>query len=344
MSAAVLSPAEVALLSDFQRAFPLVPRPFAAVARALNRREDDVLAELRRFHEQGQISRVGVVWERGAGGAAALCALALPPRRLEAAAEIVSREPAVNHNYEREHGWNLWYVVTGPDRAQVRATADRLAQAADAPALFLPMVRHYRVDLGFDLRGAHAEGRRAGGATVANADERPLPVGDDERPLAALLERGLPLVPQPYDALAERLGWSRDAVLDTLRRWLRQGTVRRFGVVVRHHDVGFAANAMTVVQAPPSQADAAGLALAAQTGVTLAYRRVTDPRWPYNLYFMVHGRERDAVQGLIDRALAAAGAADWPHATLFCARRFKQTGGAYFPAEAPRATSEQVAA
>ena len=34
--------------------------------------------------------------------------------------------------------------------------------------------------------------------------------------------------------------------------------------------------------------------------VTLAYQRVPEPRWPYNLYFMVHGRERAAVGGLGD--------------------------------------------
>ena len=69
--------------------------------------------------------------------------------------------------------------------------------------------------------------------------------------------------------------------------------------------------------------------------VTLAYRRATDPRWPYNLYFMVHGRERDSVQALVDSALSASGADRLPHATLFSVRRFKQTGGRYF-AGAPR--------
>lgn len=322
----------LALLSDFQRDFPLVPRPFAAVGQQLGLAESAVIERLRHLREAGQVGRIGAVWGRGAGGAAALCALAVPAARLMEVAGLVSREPCVNHNYEREHAWNLWYVLTGASAQAVRADADRIAGAAGTPALFLPMERAYRVDLGFDLRGAHALPARRPQATP---DAVP-PVQPPDRALAALAEAGLPLVPRPYDAWAREVGQPPEMLLWTLRRWLRHGTLRRFGVVVRHHDVGFAANAMTVVEAPAAQADTIGAALAAQPGVTLAYRRTTDPRWPYNLYFMVHGRERDSVQALVDSALAASGADRLPHATLFSIRRFKQTGGRYF-AGAPRA-------
>ena len=313
----------LALLNDFQRDFPLQPRPYAALGARLGLHEDAVLGRLRHLYAAGQVSRIGAVWGRGAGGAAALCALAVPPERLLAVAPLVSREPGVNHNYEREHRWNLWYVLTGVDASTVRADADRIAAAADVPALFLPMVRAYRVDLGFDLRAPHALPVR-GHADAAQ------PVLASERPLAALAEGGLPLVAKPYDAWARELGWPRETLLWTLRRWVRHGTLRRFGVVVRHHDIGFAANAMTVVAAGPDAVDAIGTALAAQPGVTLAYRRATDPRWRYDLYFMVHGRERAAVEALVAQALAATGADRLPHETLFSVRRFKQTGGRYF--------------
>lgn len=334
--------AALAVLNEFQRGFPLEARPFEAVAARLGLGEDEVLDALRRGCSTGQVSRIGAVWGRGAGGAAALCALAVPPGRLERVAAAVSRDPAVNHNYEREHAWNLWYVITGPDRACVRATAGRLAREAGAPALFLPMVRAYRVDLGFDLRAPHAA--HAPARPASHRERVVRPVGLPERPLAALAEAGLPLVPQPYDAWAADLGWPREAVLATLRRWLRCGTLRRFGVVVRHHDLGFAANAMTVIQADAAEVDAVGAALAAQPGVTLAYQRAVDPRWPYNLYFMVHGRERAAAEALVAQALEATGAARLPHATLFSVRRFKQTGGCYFGDALPAAPAPELTA
>ena len=148
--------------------------------------------------------------------------------------------------------------------------------------------------------------------------------------LAALAEEGLPLVARPYDAWAEALELPREAILATLKRWVAQGTLRRFGVVVRHHDLGFGCNAMTVIDAPEDATDTLGRALACQPGVTLAYRRQRDRDWAYNLYFMVHGRERQAVHALVRHALAAAGASTMPHEVLFSRRRFKQTGGRYF--------------
>ena len=71
-------------------------------------------------------------------------------------------------------------------------------------------------------------------------------VGPADEPLAALVEDGLPLVARPYDAWASALGVSGEYVRVTLERWLREGTLRRFGAIVRHHEAGFAHNAMTL--------------------------------------------------------------------------------------------------
>ncbi|WBY03173.1 Lrp/AsnC family transcriptional regulator [Ramlibacter tataouinensis] len=326
----VLQGASLQLLNRLQRDFPFEPQPFKAVAASLGLGESQAIERLRGLRQRGVLGRIGAVWNPGAGGAAALCALAVPPARLAEVAQLVSDEPTVNHNYEREHDWSLWYVLTAGDARRVRETAARLAQQAGTPSLFLPMVRAYRIDLGFDLCGTHAPALAA-----PFVQPRGTPVAAAERPLAALAEQGLALVPRPYDLWAAELGWPLEAVLQLLRRWQAGGTLRRFGAVVRHHEAGFGANAMTVVQAPAAQVDSLGAALAAQPGVTLAYQRVPDTGWPYNLYFMVHGRERAVVQHLIAQALARSGAHRHPHATLFSGRRFKQTGGRYFTDAAP---------
>jgi siroheme decarboxylase len=316
---------DLAWLADCQQHFPLVARPYAAVAGLWGLSEPDLLQRLRALREQGTLSRIGAVWASGAGGAAALCALAVPPAQLERAAALVSSHPGVNHNYEREHAWNLWFVLTGGDTAAVRGGAERLARQCGAPLLFLPRQRTYRLDLAFDPEATHAP---AAGAVPAPRGGPP--VAPAEQPLAALAEQGLALVERPFDRWAAQLGWPRAAVLAALQRWQASGTLRRFGAVLRHHELGFRANAMTVLQAPPGQADALGAALAAQPGVTLVCRRATAPHWPYDLYFMVHARERGQAEALIAQALQASGADRLPHASLFTRRRFKQTGGSYF--------------
>ena len=121
-----------------------------------------------------------------------------------------------------------------------------------------------------------------------------------------------------------------DEVIAALRGWCEAGTLRRLGLVLRHHEFGIAANAMTVFEVPEGEADAFGARLAAQPGVTLCYRRASAPGWPYTLYCMVHGRERAAVLRLIDEATEAAGLGDRPREVLFSTRRYKQTGARYF--------------
>lgn len=321
--AASVDPA--ALYNAWQRDFPLLPRPFDALGAPHGLSGAQVRALVASGIDDGRVSRIGAVFGVGAGGTGMLCALAVPPADLQRVAEIVNAEPGVNHNYAREHAFNLWFVVTASDVASLLATLERIERATGLSALRLPMRRAYRIDLGFDLfeapQAASAPRRR-----THQAD----PVPDALQPLAARLEDGLPLVERPFAALGAPLGWAEDEVIATLRRWCECGTLRRLGLVLRHHEFGIAANAMTVFDLPEEEADAFGARLAAQPGVTLCYRRARAPGWPYILYCMVHGRERAAVLRLIDAATQAAGLAGRPRAVLFSTRRFKQTGARYF--------------
>ncbi|MDH5538951.1 MAG: Lrp/AsnC family transcriptional regulator [Rhizobacter sp.] len=313
----------LALLNDWQRDFPLVDEPFVAIGAACGCAADAVLAQYQQLLDDGAISRIGGIWGAGAGGAALLCAFAVPPDRLEAVAALVSADPGVNHNYERENRHNLWFVITGRNAAAVARAVDGLEALTGCRALRLRMRRAYRIDLGFDLRDDLAARGQVTPQHVA-------PVADADAALAALLEAGLPLVARPYQAWADQLHCSAEDVRATLQRWLRQGTLRRFGVIVRHHEVGFAANAMTVFDVPDALVDRCGDALATQPGVTLAYRRERAEGWPYNLYCMVHGRDRAAVHAAIEAAIAHSGLRAHPRAVLFSRRRFKQNGARYF--------------
>jgi DNA-binding Lrp family transcriptional regulator len=326
------------LLNDWQRDFPLVDEPFAQVAQQCGSRADAVLAGYQQLANGGALSRIGGVWAAGAGGAALLCAMRVPPDQLAVVAQQVSDHPEVNHNYEREHVFNLWFVVTGRNAAAVEASVVAMEHETGLPAMRLPMRRVYRIDLGFDLKSADTSPRVGRGDTRASVP----PVDAADARLAALAEAGLPLVARPYDVWAQTLGCPPATVLRTLQRWVSQGTLRRFGVVVRHHEVGFDQNAMTVFDVPDDAVDRCGAALARQAGVTLCYQRARAPGWPYNLYCMVHGRERAAVQAQITRAAAQCGLVDYPHNVLFSRQRFKQAGGRYFrelPSQVPHAAA-----
>lgn len=323
-----LSPPDLSLLNAWQRDFPLVRTPFAQIGTSLGLTAAEVLEHYHSLHAAGMLSRIGAVFAPGAGGASLLAAMAVPPARLEAVAACVSAHPGVNHNYEREHEVNLWFVATGRDAASVERLLRAIETDTGLPVLRLPMLRPYRIDTGFDLRGAQSQG--SGATHWAHSS-----LQAQDEPLAALAERGLPLVEQPFDAWAAELAMPAEAVLGRLAQWLATGTLSRFGVVVRHHELGFCANAMTVFDVPDGSVDACGEALAQIPGITLAYQRARAPGWPYNLYCMVHGRDRDSVRATVDAAIARAGLHDRPRATLFSLRRFKQTGARRFGHHGP---------
>jgi DNA-binding Lrp family transcriptional regulator len=161
-------------------------------------------------------------------------------------------------------------------------------------------------------------------------------VTDKDRRLIAALSEGLPLVPQPYAALAEEVGLSEGDVIDALKDLLEDGVIRRFGVVVRHHELGYRANAMVVWDVADEEIGDAGRRLAALPFVTLCYRRPRRlPAWPYNLFCMIHGRDRREVEDLIERAAREADLGTAPREVLFSRRRFKQRGARYpMPKEA----------
>jgi siroheme decarboxylase len=151
----------------------------------------------------------------------------------------------------------------------------------------------------------------------------------DARILAEIAD-GLPIVPAPYAVVGSRLGLEEREVIDRIQGMISHGVIRRFGAIVRHHELGFTANAMTVWDVPDPAADALGAAVAAYPFVTLCYQRPRRiPAWPYNFFCMIHGRDRAMVLAQVDVLNRLAGLGRYPHAVLFSRRRFKQRGARY---------------
>ena len=139
------------LLNDFQHGFPLTPRPFAALAERLGVGEAEVLRRLRRLQDQGAISRIGAVLTPHRAGWSTLAAMAVPEGELDEVAELVSGYTEVNHNYEREHRLNLWFVVTAPSAERVAGVLAEIEYWTGLAVLDLPLEEAYRLDLGFPL-------------------------------------------------------------------------------------------------------------------------------------------------------------------------------------------------
>ena len=143
---------EQRLLNDFQQGMPLTPNPYADIAKQLGVYETTVLETLQRLQTEGVISRVGAVFRPNRVGASTLAAMAVPADEIEAVAAIINEFDEVNHNYEREHEFNLWFVVVAVDEDRLQRVLADIEAACGYPVLDLPLLDEFFIDLGFDLK------------------------------------------------------------------------------------------------------------------------------------------------------------------------------------------------
>jgi DNA-binding Lrp family transcriptional regulator len=161
-----------------------------------------------------------------------------------------------------------------------------------------------------------------------------------DRSLLDEIQNGLPLVHRPYALIGARIGLEEAAVMARLRALMESGIIKRLGVVVRHHELGYRANAMTVWDIADEGVQAVAARMLRNPALTLCYRRPRRlPDWPYNLFCMIHGRHRDEVLAQIEALKQECDLQDCRHAVLFSTRRFKQCG-AHYPLTARTAVAQ----
>jgi len=139
------------LIDLYQRNLPLGERPFLEMARTLGISEAEVIRRLQSLQERQVITRVGPVFEHSRAGASLLAAVAAPEQQMDLVAARINRAPGVNHNYAREHTYNLWFVMTAPDEDTLQDRLRHLEHQLQLPILQLPMTECYHIDLGFEI-------------------------------------------------------------------------------------------------------------------------------------------------------------------------------------------------
>jgi len=199
---------EQRLLNDFQRDFPLTPAPFAEIAKRLESDPQIILSTLKALHERGMVSRIGPVLRPHAIGSSTLAAMAVPANEIENIAAIISGFEAVNHNYEREHHFNLWFVVTAGDPAQLRLELENIEKATGYVLISLPLVVGHHIDLGFKMNLDHSIKTSS---NIQNKISQQAPeslvrentILDEQ--LIETIQFGLPLVERPYQVVGEKI-------------------------------------------------------------------------------------------------------------------------------------------
>jgi DNA-binding Lrp family transcriptional regulator len=283
-------------------------------------------------------------------GSSTLAAVRAPEERFDEVAEVINGYRQVNHNYARDHEWNMWFVVTAASKERRDAILADIEAETGLEVLVLPMLTDFYIDLEFPVVNSdrfareRSEARsasdsasghrpRASGETDVDAttisERAAADLTDLERRLLLEIQEGFPLSATPYRDLAESLDTSVPAVLEAVERLLAAGCIKRIGCVVNHLKTGFDANCMVVWDVPDESLDELGVAVGRLPYVTLCYHRPRRPDqdWGYNLFTMVHGREQAAVDEKIDEL--AAEHLPYDHERLYSTATLKQTGARY---------------
>jgi DNA-binding Lrp family transcriptional regulator len=349
MRVVVDDPFDARLLDRLQTDLPLVERPWAALADALDSDEDTVLDRVRALREANVVRQVSAIFDtRRLGYKGMLVAARTSPELQDTAAAVFSAHPGVTHNYEREHDFNLWFTLTvGPDsRIGLERSVELLGELAGVESIRpMPALRFFKIGVDLDVKG----GRDPAAKSVRKAPQRqaPPPEALGEREIRAIraLQLDLPSEAAPFRAAAEAQGFSVAELLELGHGFLETGQMRRFAAVLAHRKAGFVQNGMGVWVVPEEQMDEMGQAMAAFRGVSHCYQRPTYPDWPYNLFSMTHGRDRRECEAVLEAISNETGLTDYT--VLYSTREYKKTRVSYFTDELTRweaAHAELVAA
>ncbi|WP_330630952.1 siroheme decarboxylase subunit beta [Halocatena halophila] len=327
-----LDSVDASLIDSFQSGVPVEPRPFQSIGASLSISETAALDRLERLLELGIVRRFGPVLNPPVIGSSTLAAVQVPEDRFDAVAETINSYRQVNHNYRRDHEWNMWFVLTAGTKARRDAIIDEI-EAVAGSVLVLPLVTDYYINLEFPV----VNGDQFAKSTHTQATVEPTPVSEtrmaDLSPLECELllavQDGFPLSLTPYQDVAERIGSDVATVVTAIETLLETNCIKRIGCIVNHVTTGFDSNCMVVWEVPLEAIDRYGSRVGAIPYVTLCYHRPPRPEqnWPYTLFTMIHGRDSTAVDERIDEL--ATEQLPFNHERLYSTESLKQTGARY---------------
>ena len=324
---------DATLIDGYQSGFPVEERPFETVGADLGIDADDALARVQRLLDAGVFRRFGPVLNPPVIGSSALAAISAPEDRFDECAAVVNGYDQVNHNYARDHEWNMWFVVTASTRERRDEILAEIEERTGCSVLVLPMLTDYYIDLEFPVVNGDRFARESLQSTDVSATRISESAAADLTPLARRLllaiQEGMPVSATPYRDLAAAVDAPVEDILATIERLRADGCIKRIGCVVNHVRTGFDSNCMVVWDVPDDELDERGRAVGELPYVTLCYHRPRRPdqEWPYNLFTMIHGRESDAVDAKIDELASDYLPVD--HDRLYSTATLKQTGARY---------------
>jgi siroheme decarboxylase len=322
------------LLNLMQGSFPIVARPYAAVAEEAGITEDEVLARVQRLLKDRIIRQVTPIFDtRALGYGSMLVAAKVDPEVPWRAAKVINSHPGVSHNYLRNHDFNMWFTLAVEEDSQLglQGTLDVLQELTGAESIRqLPTLKLFKIRMDLEMEGDTAA-LAAQGVAEEPVELEKVPYDERDRAVIRATQGDLPVVSEPYVLAAAELGMTVDQLLEHLRGMQERGILRRVAAILYHRRAGFSANGMGVWEVPEDRIAEIGPRMAAYRGISHCYQRPTYADWTYSVFTMAHGRSKEECDAILDRIAEDTGITG--RATLYSSTEFKKIRLLYFTDE-----------
>jgi len=323
------------ILNVIQTKFPLLEEPFATIGEEVGITGQEVIERVQALKDKNVVRQIGAIFDtRRLGYKTTLVAMRIKDDELDSAARVVNEHPGVSHNYARNGHFNLWFTLAVPPGESLGDTVEEMAQRTGAEASrLMPTIRFFKIGVNFDMlkeEGASTDYYRPDEHNRPDGDSWNQPQQLSEFDIKAIreLQEDVELIERPFEAIAARLGISRQQLFDTAKGFEERGIMRRFSAVLHHRRAGFGSNAMVVWKVPPERSEEVGNIMAGSKWVTHCYERPTFPDWEYTHFTMIHATSQDQCEDVAREICEATGITEYR--LLYSTREYKKTRVKYF--------------
>ena len=316
------------ILSRIQKKFPLVAKPFEAIAKELNISEEEVLEILKEQKEANIIRQTSAIFDtKRLGYKSSLVAFKIQPEQINAAVKILNSHPGISHNYERNHDFNIWFTMAvAPDsKLGLEKTVALLSKLTDAQEyIILPTLKLFKINVKLNTTGKDDKKEKVKKITHTDVEMTEL-----HHKIVRMAQYDIEIVSEPFKKIIDELDITYEKFFGILAELQAAGVMRRFASILNHRKAGFNANAMVVWDVDEGEkGEAIGANAASFSAVSHCYLRPKYENWPYNLFTMVHGKTTEETNGIIADMAKEIEAKS--HMPLYSSREFKKVRIEYF--------------
>ena len=316
---------EKLIFDAIQMNFPICSQPFLDIGRQTGLTEAKVIDTVIRLKARKLIRQTGAIYNtEKLGFKSTLIAMKAEDQRIDSIAEIINRHPGVSHNYKRNGMLNLWFTIAVPKNCSLKNQIRYIANSCRIMEFYnLKAKKTFKKRVVFKMGTSKEPGQQV------NKNMSEYHLNDDVRMMVLKdLQDNFVITDKPFKIIADKYDIPEKDLLNYINNLLHNKTISRFAAIINHRNAGYNSNAMVVWNIPEAMTEKFGRFAATFDKVSHCYQRQSYPEWNYSLYTMIHGRENNECQMVINALKEKFGKTDF--AILYSSKEYKKKRIDYF--------------